>query len=106
MKKLKEEAQELINFGNSKEKAKGFGMMQVIEHLENEYYPKWKSICWSILDFEDKAISKEKSNWKNVYDKTKFKFALEKMIQKHDANVGITWNTVEYYLEEYCKKNI
>jgi succinate dehydrogenase flavin-adding protein (antitoxin of CptAB toxin-antitoxin module) len=31
LKLLKEEAQELINLGNSNEKAQGYGMMKVIE---------------------------------------------------------------------------
>jgi hypothetical protein len=31
---MKEQAQELINFGNSREKAEGWGMMRVIESIE------------------------------------------------------------------------
>jgi hypothetical protein len=34
MKKLKKEAKELINCGNSKEKAEGYGMMKVIAYIE------------------------------------------------------------------------
>ena len=32
---MKEQANELINFGNSKEKAEGFGMMRVIEAVNH-----------------------------------------------------------------------
>lgn len=32
---MKEQAHELINFGNSKEKAEGFGMMRVIEAIDH-----------------------------------------------------------------------
>lgn len=32
---MKEQAYELINFGNSTEKAEGFGMMRVIEAIDN-----------------------------------------------------------------------
>lgn len=31
---MKEQAHELINFGNSREKAEGFGMMRVIEAID------------------------------------------------------------------------
>lgn len=34
IKELKEQAQKLIDLGNSKEKAKGYGMMKVIEEWE------------------------------------------------------------------------
>ena len=32
---MKEQAHELINLGNSKEKAEGFGMMRVIEAIDH-----------------------------------------------------------------------
>jgi len=31
---LEEQAEELINLGNSREKAEGYGMMRVIEHIK------------------------------------------------------------------------
>jgi len=36
VKELREQAQELISFGNSKEKAKGHGMLTVLDTLEEE----------------------------------------------------------------------
>jgi hypothetical protein len=38
------------------------------------------------------------------YQKLTFEEALYRMISKHDANFGITWGTVDYYLNEYCTK--
>jgi len=104
IKELKEQAQELLDFGNSKEKAKGDGMMQVIKEIEQNYVPKWKSVVWDADDFKMRAKQREKSNWKNIYDATKFEDALEKMIQKHDANEGINWDVLDFWLDEICKK--
>ena len=62
---------------------------------EFEQY-KRESVKWSVEDFTDYAgfeITKEKAQE-----------ALEEMISKHDAGLGITWNTVEYYLEEYGRR--
>lgn len=33
----------------------------------------------------------------------KFQTALETMINEHDATLGITWDTVSMYLNDYCK---
>lgn len=103
LKKLKKQAEELLQCGNSKEQAEGKGMMRIINELEVNYVPKWRSITWSINDFKNRAKQKEKSNWKNVYDKTKFKKALKKMIQKHDASEGINWTVIDFWLDN-CKK--
>lgn len=78
-----------------------------------DYYPSYKvadelhkleesCIQWSIEDFEQQAYSKKGENWPEYYDRTKFIDALERMIYKHDATIGITWDTVDYYLDEMC----
>lgn len=42
MKNLKEQAQELINCGNSREQAEGYGMMTVINKIEKlDVYEMW-----------------------------------------------------------------
>ena len=65
-----------------------------------------KSIQWSIEDFQETARQiEENRNMPNIYDSTEFQNALERMIEKHDAEIGITWETVRYYLDEYCLKN-
>lgn len=63
------------------------------------------SIHWSTLDFETKAREIEGFYSKeDIYDRNKFKEALEVMISNHDASVGINWNDVENILDTYCKK--
>lgn len=75
-------------------------LIEFIKETEDYYY---SSISWSILDFEGKAKELEKIN-KVKYDNSKFKEALFKMVNKHDAEIGITWDTVEFYLDFYCIK--
>ena len=65
---------------------------------------KCTSINWSIEDFEVQACENE--GWyqkENVYDRSKFEMILKLMILEHDANVGISWDTISIYLNEYCK---
>jgi len=40
-----------------------------------------------------------------IYDPDKFENALYEMMRRHDATIGITWDTVDYYLDEYCLKD-
>jgi len=61
-------------------------------------------VRWSIEDFEQVAENKEGNDWEEWYDKNRFEEALHAMINKHDATLGINWETVDYYLEEYCRK--
>ena len=44
-------------------------------------------------------------NWEDTYDSSKFADALDEMIDNHDANNGISWSTIDYYLDTYCNKN-
>jgi hypothetical protein len=78
-----------------------------------DYYPAFKvetelnnlskrSVSWSIEDFENMAYVKKGQDWEQYYDKNMFQQALERMIDKHDASIGINWDVVEYYLEEMC----
>lgn len=61
-------------------------------------------ISWSVYDFEIRAIERtDEDAWKEYYDESKFQEALDMMIEKHDASVGINWDTIDYYLEEYCQ---
>lgn len=78
-----------------------------LENLSNQ------CIIWSIDDFKGQAEENWKNHikdypnatkWEDVYDETQFEYALESMIRKHDANYGIGWQTVDYYLDEYCLK--
>ena len=69
-----------------------------LEALSNE------CIRWSEEDFEHQARLKKGQEWEEWYDKTRFEEALHSMVNKHDANRGICWDTVNHYLEEYCRK--
>jgi len=60
-------------------------------------------IRWSIEDFKYAAKLKRGENWEEWYDTNRFEEALHNMINKHDGSFGITWDTVESYLDEYCR---
>ena len=62
-----------------------------------------KPINWSTEDFEYLAIQKYGYDWEKYYDFDKFEDALESMIHHHDAEYGICWETLKYYLDEMCK---
>jgi len=38
-----------------------------------------------------------------IYDRKKFKEILHMMVNNHDSNEGVTWATVESYLDDHCK---
>jgi len=88
-----------------------------------------QSMSWSVSDFEERAIERELDEIEDVnpelhkritysethipippqyalFDRSKFKTALATMIRKHDANNGITWDTIDYYLDEHCSKRV
>ncbi len=76
-----------------------------------------RSIVWGVFDFESRA--RETEGWESGedfedmsievpekfkrYDRTKFEDTLIRMIKEHDYNNGITWDTVDDYLDEFCK---
>ena len=62
------------------------------------------AVIWSVEDFECRAEEKKGENWRDFYDETKFEDALESMIHHHDAEYGITWGSVDFYLDEMCIK--
>ena len=59
------------------------------------------TITWSVEDFEGRAVDIEANN-DTRYDRDRFELALERMISQHDATIGITWDTVDFYLDQYC----
>ena len=81
--------------------------IQLKDNTEAEiryFSPEKKYICWTIYDFEKIALEQKGLSWQDYYERDKFYFALNEMIRLHDANEGITWYTISYYLNEYCKK--
>lgn len=63
-----------------------------------------KCIRWSTEDFIARALQLEGENWEDVYDESCFALALITMINNHDAGEGITWYTIESYLNGMCLK--
>lgn len=79
---------------------------------EKPKYPETISLVWSVGDFEGKAQELEEvypdegdeytDEKPMLYDRSKFSEALSLMERRHDCNYGVTWETVEYYLNEHC----
>lgn len=82
-----------------------------------------EAVHWTIGDFLHKALDIEEPHLLDpnieycdlsfeeggallrIYDSNKFKDALDDMISSHDAEHGITWDTIDFYLNDYCKKD-
>lgn len=52
-----------------------------------------------------KRILSTCKDWKDYYDESKFEEALDQMIHKHDAEYGITWESIKFWLNELCVKS-
>lgn len=63
------------------------------------------AIIWTVSDFEQKARELEKGKTGSIYDRKLFEDTLVKMIENHNKEEGISWKTIECYLNQYCKKD-
>jgi len=72
---------------------------RMYEALKKEFdqYKK-ESVKWSVEDF----TGMELDGWSIT--KEQAQDALEDMIHHHDANNGIHWQTIEYYIEQHGTK--
>lgn len=71
-------------------------MMKLYRELWDEFEQyKLESIKWSINDFLCYEHPTHTITSEQAQD------ALEAMIRRHDATIGITWETIEYYIEVY-----
>ena len=61
---------------------------------EFEQYKK-ESVKWGVADFI------EYDHDRYTITEEQAQEALERMIYKHDATIGITWESIECYLSEY-----
>ena len=68
----------------------------------DKYRQGFRGVLWHIDDFEQQAQVAEEPTGLMLFDRTKFQEVLESMIQHHDCNIGITWDTIDFYLDEYC----
>ena len=73
--------------------------------MENALDPNCCQVSWCIDDFEAHAEYLESNNHdgKQVYDRSKFAYALGRMCDKHDAEYGINWETIGAYLDDCCR---
>ena len=69
--------------------------------LDDNYVAVW----WSTHDLEQRATEIEKHEGDDVvlYDRSKFKDALDALIDDHDCNWGINWDSLDHVLESYCR---
>lgn len=72
--------------------------------MENTKYVR--GIYWSTEDFRGMAEQKWEDYlfkyptatcWQDVYNENKFHYALDRMIDKHNATIGISWDTIDFY---------
>lgn len=79
---------------------------QLMDETQEEFEQyKRESIRWTVEDFEMQARDRADDEWEDVYDRAEFEGALKIMIREHSADLGITWETVNTYLDEYCRKD-
>lgn len=73
--------------------------------LESAIDPDVFGIYWCVDDLEHVAKERESylADGKQLYDRTHFRYALARIIDNHDAEYGIGWESLEWGLEEYCK---
>lgn len=113
-KKIKMFSSELIEFEDNTsvewEEIKNFNdLLSILEYVENWLKIKaneFIQIEWSIYDFEDRAKEMEENEngeTNQLYDRSKFPFALKIFEEQHDYNLGLCWADVDFHLNEYCK---
>jgi hypothetical protein len=69
---------------------------QMYEQLQQEFEQyKKESIKWSVYDFLDYDTDDY------TIDEVQSQDALETMIKNHNAEFGVTWHEVEYYIKKF-----
>lgn len=78
------------------------------QKLVQDHRNGYRGVYWHKDDFEHQAKENEEYAEEDgeelEYDRSKFEYALDIMIEQHDCNLGITWDTISDYLNTYCKK--
>jgi hypothetical protein len=76
--------------------------MKEIQPIIDEYEQAAKeSIRWKAEDFLDRALE---AHGYDLYTEDEAQEDLEEMIDSHDCNYGITWNTLDYYILQRIPK--
>lgn len=79
--------------------------LEFIECQEERRHSEFISIKWGIVDFESRASELEENSLDTElrFNRTRFPYALRILEDRHDCNLGITWNDVDDVLYEFCK---
>ncbi len=67
---------------------------QVQYEVERAFSPDWISLHWHISDVQECAGDAPMSD-ADAQD------ILEEMDRRHDANNGVTWDTIHHYVEQW-----
>lgn len=104
---LREQAEELLNLGNSKEQSKGRGMEQVLDAIEEQLKKEPRKICyWTAQDVEHqmRQINHDRIDFGQeqveLTDDDK-NAILDKIEDNFDANYGIAWDSIESAIIDY-----
>lgn len=104
---LREQAEELLNLGNSKEQSKGRGMEQVLDAIEEQLKKEPRKICyWTAQDVEHqmRQINHDRIDFGQeqveLTDDDK-NAILDRIEDNFDANYGIAWDSIESAIIDY-----
>jgi hypothetical protein len=104
---LREQAEELLNLGNSKEQSKGRGMEQVLDAIEEQLKKEPRKICyWTAQDVEHqmRQINHDRIDFGQeqveLTDDDK-NAILDRIEDNFDANYGIAWDSIESAIINY-----
>lgn len=70
----------------------------LIKHLQ-DYYELEDEIC-SIIWTKEDIVDRAKDQGNKVPSKERLSEIINLMDKNHDCNYGITWETIDYYLED------
>ncbi len=73
------------------------------QELRHALDPNSRAVWWSVGDLEQRAAEQEELEEEQLYDRSKFESALDNIISDHDCNWGISWDTLDSYLDSYCR---
>ena len=104
---LREQAEELREFGDSKEQSKGRGMEQVLDAIEEQLKKEPRKICyWTAEDVEHqmRQINHDRIDFGQeqveLTDDDK-NAILDRIEDNFDANYGINWESIESAIINY-----
>jgi hypothetical protein len=79
------------------------GLLSKLKQIEDSYVLSDYSVTWGVEDFKYRAEHIEGENWREVYDESLFNEVCIQMIDEHDATIGISWDSIDVYLNDHCK---